>query len=107
MVKPDNVQAAKECFHHTQIKITMQGAEILGVALGVRPFVEKLVHDNVACWVNEVKQLSGIAQICRQAAYAVFTMACPVNGAFSCVPFQILGPSCIRWRMQSGSTLFQ
>ena len=73
VVKPDNAQTAEECFQHTGIKVTTQGARILGAALGVRPFVEKFVRDRVACWVTEVKNLSVIAKTHPQAAYAVFT----------------------------------
>ena len=70
MVKPDNAQAAEECFHHTQIKITTQGAKILRAALGVTPLVEEFVHDKVACWVNEVEKLFSMA---KDSPYAVFT----------------------------------
>ena len=42
VVKSDCAQTAEEYFQQTGITITTQGAKILGVALGVRPFVEKL-----------------------------------------------------------------
>ena len=73
LVKPNNAQTAEECFQHTGIKITTQGARILGAALGVRPFVEKFVCDRVASWVTKVKNFSVIAKTHSQASYAVFS----------------------------------
>ena len=62
VVKADSEHRAEESFQHTGIKITTQGSRFLGVALGMRSFVEKFVHDKVAGWVTEVKNLSVMAK---------------------------------------------
>ena len=69
--KPVNAETAEECFQHTGIKITSQGARILGAAMCTRSFAEKF--DKVASWISEVKNLSVIAKTHPQAAYAAFT----------------------------------
>ena len=107
VVKPDNAQTAEECFQHRGIKITMQGARILGSALGVRPFEKKFVRDRVSCWVTEVKNLCHSKDSPPRLPTPCSSTACPVSGAFSCVPFQTLGPSCSHWRMRSGTTFFR
>ena len=63
VIKAGSEHRAEERFQHTGIKINTQGSRFLGAALGMRSFVEKFVHDKVAGWVTEVKNLSVMAKM--------------------------------------------
>ena len=51
----------------------MQGQRHLGAALDSRAFAKEYASRKVTGWINEISQLSEIAQTCPHSAYCAFT----------------------------------
>ena len=73
IVKQDYLEQAKSLFNDTGVSITTEGQRYLGAALGSSSFVESYVQNKINGWIQEINQLSVIAQSQPHAAYAAFT----------------------------------
>ena len=73
VVKPEHIVKARELFADTDVNITTEGKRHLGAAIGTRDFIESYVAGKVKKWVEEIHQLSEIAQTQPHAAYCAYT----------------------------------
>ena len=73
IVKPEFLSQAESLFVNTNITVTVQGQRHLGAALGSRAFAEEYVSRKVTDWIDEISQLSEIAQTRPHSAYCAFT----------------------------------
>ena len=72
VVKPEHIVKARELFADTDVNITTEGKRHLGAAIGTRDFIESYVAGKVKKWVEEIHQLSEIAQTQPHAAYCAY-----------------------------------
>ena len=82
IVKQDYLEQAKSLFNDTGVSITTEGQRYLGAALGSSSFVESYVQNKINGWIQEINQLSVIAQSQPHAAYAAFTHGLSHKWAF-------------------------
>ena len=73
IVKPEYLSQAESLFANTNITVTVQGQRHLGAALGSWAFAEEYVSRKVTDWIDEISQLSEIAQTRPHSAYCAFT----------------------------------
>ena len=73
IVKPEYLSHAESLFANPNITVTVQGQRHLGAALGSRAFAEEYVSRKVTDWIDEISQLSEIAQTRPHSAYCTFT----------------------------------
>ena len=71
LVKSQHIDKAKEIFKDTAIRVSEEGKQYLGGAMGTTTFVQQFVQRKVKGWVKEVERLSKFA---AHAAYAAFTL---------------------------------
>ena len=73
IVKEEDLPRAESMFSGTGIIITVEGKKHLGAPLGTDVFGEYFISAKVAKWVEEIKQLSIIAESQPHAAYSALT----------------------------------
>ena len=73
IVKENELNKAKEIFAGTGINITTEGRKYLGGFIGTREGTESYIQELVDDWMEQLKQLTQIANSEPQAAYAAFT----------------------------------
>ena len=73
IVIPEYFSQAESLFANTNIAVTVQGQRHLGAALGSRAFAEEYVSRKVTDWIDEITQLSEIAQTRPHSAYCALT----------------------------------
>jgi len=73
IVKPGNIEQAKECFGNLEIQINAGGEKYLGAVLGTEQTKETFVKSRVEGWIGEMKRLANIAKEEPHAAYTAFT----------------------------------
>ena len=69
IVKSEYLLQAESLFANTNITVTVQGQRYLGAALGSRTFAEEYVSRKVTDWIDEILQLSEIAQTSPHSAF--------------------------------------
>ena len=71
---PDMLERAREIFGDEEngVKITLEGKRHLGAAIGSTDFKEKYVNEKIEKWVNDVRQLAGIALNEPQVALSAY-----------------------------------
>ena len=79
---PAQLEYAYEIFGETGITIGIEGERHLGAAIGSAEFKDKYVEKKVDKWIEDVKQLSVIAQDEPQIALASFTKALCMRWCF-------------------------
>ena len=79
---PDQLQFAQDTFSGTGITISTEGERHLGAAIGNSAFKEQYVQRKVEKWVQDVEQLSIIANEEPQIALAAFTKALCMRWCF-------------------------
>lgn len=72
VVKPEHIHLATALFEDTGIRITTEGCNILGAAIGKSNYVQEYVINKVEVWKEEIEALAKIAEIYPHAAYAAF-----------------------------------
>jgi len=75
IVKPKNLDLAREIFNDSQIKVTTDGRKHLGAVVGSLQFRTDYMMEKITKWTHELKMLSSIARFAPHEAYACF-----VNG---------------------------
>ena len=70
--KEEDVERVKEIFGDDEIKITTKGHRHIGAALGSDDFKKEFVEKKIENWINDVKELSDIAEEEPQAAFSAF-----------------------------------
>ena len=75
IVKPEEKEKAIEIFSGTGVQITTDGERHMGAVIGSPEFKESYVTNKVKKWVQDIEELSQIAQDEPQAVYASFTKA--------------------------------
>ena len=73
VTKPLHLEEATRIFAECKMTITTEGTKYLGTPSGDEAFVSMSIEQKIAEWVEEIKQLSSIAQSEPQAAFAAFT----------------------------------
>ena len=73
VTKPLHLEEATTIFAECKMAITTEGTKYLGTPIGDEAFVNMSIEQKIAEWVEEIKQLSSIAQSEPQAAFAAFT----------------------------------
>ena len=73
VTKPLHLEEATRIFAECKMTITTEGTKYLGTPSGDEAFVNMSIEQKIAEWVEEIKQLSSIAQSEPQAAFAPFT----------------------------------
>ena len=73
-------EAVKEIFKGTGTTISTYEERCLGEAIGTTSFLCQYVERKVKSWVNEVENLSKVAESQPHAAYAAFTHSPPQSG---------------------------
>jgi len=73
IVKEEDLPRAESMFSGTGINITVEGKKHLGAPLGTDVFCESFISAKVEKWVEEIKQLSIIAESQPHAAYSALT----------------------------------
>jgi hypothetical protein len=96
VVKPHQLEYARELFQHTGVQITTsgskdegsdgvnQGAKHLGAAVGSDAFREIFINNKLKEWTHSSEILSQIAATEPHAAYAVFTHCLQARWTFIC-----------------------
>ena len=73
VMKENQLETATKLFEDTNIKITCEGQCYLGSAIETATFVTNYLKSLVAKWIDEIRNLSIIAESEPQSAYAAFT----------------------------------
>jgi hypothetical protein len=73
VVKSEFEEEAIKVFEGTGIKVTSEGHEMLGSAIGSRDFVKTFTAEKIDVFVNEIEDLAKIAEHYPQSAYAAFS----------------------------------
>ena len=73
VTKPSHLEEATRIFAECKMTIITEGTKYLGTPIGDEAFVNRSIEQKIAEWVEEIKQLSSIAQSEPQAAFATFT----------------------------------
>ena len=75
IVKPEFEQQAREVFSNTEVKITTEGERHMGAVIGGHDFKETYVTNKVNKWIEDIEELSALANDEPQAVYSCFTKA--------------------------------
>ena len=75
IVKPEFEQQAREVFSNTEVKITTEGERHMGAVIGSHDFKETYVTNKVNKWIEDIEELSTLANDEPQAVYSCFTKA--------------------------------
>ena len=73
IVKDAHLLKATEVFSKSEIQITSEGNKHLGACVGNNNFKREYVSKKVRDWVDEIKELSKVANSFPHSAYAAFT----------------------------------
>jgi hypothetical protein len=73
---------ANRIFEGTGIKITLTGERHLGAVIGSEEFRDEYIRSKVSKWVEDIEQLSTIANDEPQLAYAAYTKALSMRWCF-------------------------
>ena len=73
VVKSEFEEEAIKVFGGTGIKVTSEGREMLGSAIGSRDFVKTCTAEKIDAFVNDIENLAKIAEQYPQSAYAAFS----------------------------------
>ena len=73
LVKPEYLQDAQQLFSNYDLKITSDGAHVLGSPVGTREFINKWVTDKVQSWVDEIHCLANISLSQPQSGFSALT----------------------------------
>ena len=79
---PDDEQMAKELFEGTNIKITLSGERHLGAVIGREEFRDEYIRNKIIKWVDDIEELSSIAENEPQLAYSAYTKALSMRWCF-------------------------
>ena len=75
IVKEQHAEKAREAFQGTDITITTSGERHMGAVIGSAAAKDEYVSKKVNKWVEDVHELSSIAEDEPQAAYSCYTKA--------------------------------
>ncbi|CAB3982848.1 Hypothetical predicted protein [Paramuricea clavata] len=73
IVKSEFEEEAIKVFEGTGIKVTSEGHEMLGSAIGSHDFVKTFTAEKIDVFVNEIEDFAKIAEHYPQSAYAAFS----------------------------------
>ena len=80
--KEEHLAEAERYFNGTGIKITLTGERHLGAVIGTQEFRDEYVNKKVKTWVEDIEQLSVIAEDEPQLAYSAYTKAMCMRWCF-------------------------
>ena len=72
IVKPDQLDQARETFAGTEIKITSDGERHLGAVIGTDENKSQYINQKIDDWTHEINLLAEIAATYPQAAYTAY-----------------------------------
>ena len=75
IAKEEYLDLASQTFEGTDITIFSTGERHIGAWVGVKPIKRNVLSDKVAKWIEDIEELSRLAQIEPQAVYACYTKA--------------------------------
>ena len=73
VTKPSYLEEATRIIAEHNVTITTDGTKYLGTPMGSETFMNESIKQKIAKWIEEIKQLSLIAQSEPQSAFAAFT----------------------------------